>query len=62
MHDLVIVLVMTFPMFFFTIYPGIKLANYLDERYSIEESQKRFVMVSITFLFALLLSTLLYYL
>jgi len=60
-HDLIIILVMTFPMFLFTIYPGIRVANYLEERYKIEESKKRFVMVSITFLFALLLSTLLYY-
>ena len=60
-HDLIIILVMTFPMFLFTILPGIKLANYLEDRYNIEESKKRFVMVSITFLFALLLSTLLYY-
>jgi len=61
MNDIVIILVMTFPMFLFTIFPGIKLANYLEEKYNIKESNKRTVMVSITFLFALLLSTLLYY-
>jgi len=61
-HDLIIILVMTFPMFLFTIAPGIKLANYLENKYNIQESQKRFVMISITFLSALTLSTLLYYL
>lgn len=61
MHDLVIILVMTFPMFIFTVFPGIKVANYLQGRYEIEESQKRFVMISVTFLAALSLSTLLYY-
>ena len=49
-------------MFIFTIFPGIKLANFLEERYAIEETQKRAVMLSITFIVALLLSTLLYYL
>jgi hypothetical protein len=61
MHDLVMILVMTFPMFIFTVFPGIKLANYLQMRYEIEESQKRFVMVGITFLAAFILSALLYY-
>ena len=60
-HDAIIILVMTFPMFLFTIFPGIKLANYMQERYQIQESQKRVVMVSITFVTALILSTLLFY-
>ena len=61
MNDIVIILVMTFPMFLFTVYPGIKLANYLEEKYKIEESKKRVVMVSVTFLGALILSSLLFY-
>jgi len=61
MNDLVMILVYTFPMFLFTIYPGIWLSDYLAENYDIQESQKRFVMVSITFLSALLLATLLHY-
>jgi hypothetical protein len=61
-HDIMIILVMTFPMFIFTVYPGIILSNYLEKKYSITESTKRTVMVSVTFLFALILSTLLYYL
>lgn len=60
-HDILIILVMTFPMFIFTIYPGIWLSDYLEEHYRIKELQKRTVMVVITFLSALLLSSLLYY-
>ena len=61
LHDLIIILVMTFPMFLFSIYPGIKVSEYLEKKYAIKESQKRVVMVSVTFLFALTLSTLLFY-
>jgi len=61
LHDLIIILVMTFPMFLFSIYPGIKASEYLEKKYAINESQKRVVMVSVTFLFALTLSTLLFY-
>ena len=61
LHDVMIILVMTFPMFIFTIYPGIWLSDYLEEHHEIKESQKRSVMVSITFLGALILSSLLYY-
>ncbi|MDD2358222.1 MAG: hypothetical protein PHX13_09965 [Thiovulaceae bacterium] len=62
LHDLLIILVMTFPMFFFTIFVGIKLADFLERRYNLQEFHKRTVMISATFLFALLLSSLLYYL
>jgi len=61
MHDLIIILVMTFPMFLFSIYPGIVVSEYLEKKYGIEESKKRAVMITVTFLFALTLSTLLYY-
>jgi hypothetical protein len=60
-HDIVIILVLTFPMFLFTIYPGIVLSNYLEDKNLVSESQKRAVMVTVTFLGALILSTLLYY-
>jgi len=60
-HDIVIILVMTFPMFLFSIYPGIKASEYWDKKYTISESQKRGIMIGVTFLFALTLSTLLYY-
>ena len=60
-HDILMILVFTFPMFLFTIYPGIVLSDYLDKKYIITEAQKRTVMVSITFLGALVLSSLLYF-
>jgi len=61
MHDIIIILVMTFPMFLFMIYPGIWVSNYVDEKYEISESQKRTIMVSVTFFSALTLSSLLYW-
>ena len=61
MNDIVMILVMTFPMFLFSIYPGIKASEYLEKKYAIDESRKRVVMVSVTFLFALTLATLLFY-
>jgi|FLOH01.1.fsa_nt_gi hypothetical protein len=60
-HDAIIILAMTFPMFIFTIFIGIKLANYSEEKYNISEFNKRAVMLGGTFMFALVLSTLLYY-
>ena len=61
MHDIIIILVMTFPMFLFMIYPGILLSNYIDNKYDISESQKRAIMVSTTFISAFTLSCLLYW-
>ena len=55
-QDIVMVLVYTFPMFFFTVYPGIKLGDYLEEKYQLEEDKKRVVVVSVTFLSALVLA------
>jgi len=60
LNDIVIILVMTFPMFIFTIYLGIWLSEYVDKKYSISESQKRAILVSVTFIGAFLLSSLLY--
>ena len=59
MNDVVMILVYTFPMFLFTIFPGIYVSNLLQDKYSITESTKRGVMVSVTFLGALILGTLL---
>ncbi len=61
LQDIVIILVMTFPMLLFSIYPGIKASEYLEKKYNIDESKKRVVMVSVTFLFALTLSLFLSY-
>lgn len=61
MNDLVMILVYTFPMFLFTIFPGIYVSDYLQKKYDIKESTKRGVMVSVTFLGAFILGALLQY-
>jgi len=60
-QELITILVMTFPMLIFSIYPGIALSNWADKKYQISETQKRAIMVFITVAFTLTLSTLLYY-
>ena len=60
-HDILMILVFTFPMFIFTIFVGILASNYIDKNYTITEFTKRAIMLSVAFLFALLLATLLYY-
>jgi hypothetical protein len=60
--DILTILVMTLPMLLFSVYPGLKLGDYLEEKYSIEETTKRKVVVSTTIIFTLTLSSLLYYL
>jgi len=47
-------------MFLFSIYPGIVLSNYIDEKFNIQETQKRAIMIGTAFLFSLTLSSLLY--
>jgi len=59
MNDIVMILVYTFPMFLFTIFPGIYVSDYLQKEYAIKESTKRGVMVSVTFLGAFILGALL---
>ncbi|MBA1438224.1 MAG: hypothetical protein FAF05_04435 [Epsilonproteobacteria bacterium] len=61
-HDLVIVLVMMFPMLIFTVFAGIKLSEYLYKHHNITETQKRAVMMSVTFIFAFVLSLAVHYL
>ncbi len=58
-QDVIMILVYTFPMFLFMIFPAIKLADYLEHKYEIQEKQKRTVIVICTFLGALTLATLL---
>ncbi len=60
-HDILIVLVMTFPMFIFTIFPGIKLGEYLEAHYNIQEKHKRAVVIVVTFAGALALSLFLHF-
>jgi len=62
LQDIVIILVMTLPMLLFSVYPGLKLGDYLEEKYHIEENTKRKVVIITTILFTLTLSSLLYYL
>lgn len=59
--DILTILVMTLPMLLFGIYPGLKLSDYLEEHYGIEEDTKRKVIIITTIIFTLTLSTLLYY-
>lgn len=56
MNEIVMIIVMAFPMILFTIYPGLKLSEYLDNKYDIGETKKRAVMLSVMFVFALVLS------
>ncbi|WP_324171931.1 hypothetical protein [Sulfurimonas sp.] len=62
MQDLVTILVMTLPMLLFSIYPGLKLGDFLEKKYAIEESTKRKVIIITTIVFTLTLSSLLFYL
>ncbi len=60
--DIITILVMTLPMLLFSVAPGLKLGEYLQKKYDIEEGTKRKVIISTTILFTLTLSSLLYYL
>jgi hypothetical protein len=61
-QDIVIILAMTLPMLLFSVYPGLKLGDYLEEKYSLSEDQKRKVVIITTIVFTVILSTLLHYL
>ena len=51
-NDLIMILVMTFPMIIFAIFPGLKAADMMEEHFGISEGQKRAVMWFITFIVA----------
>lgn len=59
--DIVIILVMTLPMLLFSVYPGLKLGDYLENKYNITETTKRKVVIFTTIIFTISLSSLLYY-
>ena len=61
MKDIVIILAMTLPMLLFSVYPGLKLGDYLEEKYDLDESKKRKVVITTTIVFTVLLSTTLHY-
>ena len=58
-NELLMILVMAFPMIIFTIFPGLKVADMVEERFGISEGQKRAVMWAFTFIVAFSLSALL---
>ncbi len=60
--DIVIILAMTIPMLLFSVYPGLKLGDYLEKKYKIDETTKRRVIIITTVIFTISLSSLLYYL
>ncbi|MCD6191644.1 MAG: hypothetical protein J7K14_08940 [Sulfurimonas sp.] len=60
--EIVTILVMTLPMLLFSVYPGLKLGDYMEEKYNIEETTKRAIVITTTIVFTLTLSSLLYYL
>ncbi|EDZ63648.1 hypothetical protein SMGD1_1417 [Sulfurimonas gotlandica GD1] len=61
-QDIVIILAMAVPMILFGVYPGLKLGEFLERKYDIDESMKRKVMIITTIVFTVTLSSLLYYL
>jgi hypothetical protein len=52
---------MSVPMLIFSVFPGIKLGEYLGEKYDLEEKQKRVVTITSTLAFAFTLSSLLHF-
>lgn len=61
-QDLVIIGAMSVPMIMFSIFPGIWVSDYLEERYNFQEKHKRIALVATTMLFAFTTSTLLHFL
>lgn len=53
LNDLLVILVLTFPMIIFTIFPGIMVANFLQEKFGISEKSKGIAMWLFTFLVAI---------
>ena len=60
--DIIIILVVAVPMLLFAVYPGLKLGDYLEKEYNLNESQKSKVAIVVTIIFTLTLSSLLHYL
>jgi len=57
MNEIVMILVMAFPMILFTIAPGLYITDFLEKGGYIKEENKRYAMWIVTVLFALALST-----
>lgn len=60
-QEIIIILVMAVPMILFGVYPGLKLGEFLEQKYNIGENLKRKIMIITTIVFTLTLSSLLYY-
>ena len=60
-HDILMILVMGFPMLIFTVYPALRIGDYLEDKYNIEEEQKRMVVISTTIIVTIVFSSLVYY-
>jgi len=60
--EIISILAMTLPMLLFSVAPGLKLGDYLEKKYGIDESTKRKVIITTTIVFTIILSSLLYYL
>jgi len=60
-QDIVIILAMTLPMLLFSIAPGLKLGDYMEKKYNLNESDKRKVVIVTTIVFTVMLSTILHY-
>jgi hypothetical protein len=60
-QDIVIILAMTLPMLLFSVAPGLKLGDYMEKKYDLDEGQKRKVVILTTIIFTVLLSTILHY-
>ena len=61
MPDIVIILVLGFPMLLFTVYPAIMFGDYLEKRFHLDEKKKRISVISATILITLSLSSVLFY-
>ncbi len=61
MIDIITILAMTLPMLLFSVAPGLKLGDYLERKYGIDETTKRRVIIITTIFFTITLSALLYY-
>ncbi|WP_310442160.1 hypothetical protein [Sulfurimonas sp.] len=60
-QDILIICVMSVPMLIFSVFPGIKIGEYLEEKYNITERQKRVATIVSTLIFAFTLSSLLHF-
>ncbi|MCF6340828.1 MAG: hypothetical protein L3J10_08810 [Sulfurimonas sp.] len=61
-QEIMLILVMAVPMLIFSIYPGLKLGDYLKKKYNLQEKQERQIIIVTTITFTITLSSLTNYL